>query len=214
MFNEEKSCRSNQKFKKGVVSIQQESLKGNNDEYAKESEGIIAKLQENIGRVKEQKEKEICDLRKAIEHHDKKILSLEEIMSKDGTKINELNIQLREQQNHLLNKAKEKDEVEQNLKFVETKLQILSSNEKDILEEMGKLRRERDELKEEVEKNKSEAEKHEEAMSNLKEQLEAQLGHVEVKNFYYNIPFLFVVLSNVSLSGMLKNCVICKSCRN
>ena len=125
-------------------------------------------------------------------------------MTKDGNKnetIIQLNIQLRKLQNHLLEKTKEKDEVKENLKFVEAECQIMKSNEKKILAEMGKLMEERDKLKEEVEKKKTEAEKNEEVISNLKEQLEAQLGHVEVKNFYYIIPFLFVVLSSVSLSG-------------
>ena len=171
----------------------------------------VTKLENNLKELKaelRQKERELNKLQDNI-----KQLTESKVDNKNET-INELNIQLREQQNHLLNKTKEKDEVEENLKFVEGELQILSSKEKEILEEMEKLRKERDELKEEVEKRKSEAEKNEEAISNLNELLETQRGHVEVKNFYHNMPFLFLVLSNVSFSGMLNNCVICKSCRN
>ncbi|CAB4013651.1 kinesin KIF20B isoform X1, partial [Paramuricea clavata] len=68
-----------------VLSLEKvkESLRRKDDGSAKESNEIIAKLEEDIGRVKGQKEKEISDLRKAIEHRDKKILSLEEIMAKN-----------------------------------------------------------------------------------------------------------------------------------
>ena len=356
------------------LSLREESLKRKNDaESAKVSDEILAKLEEDMSRIKEQKEKEVGDLRKVIEHRDKKILSLEEIMaknekllaemdthaeelrkkdsditalreeinklassqgeechslreelksrdeqlemlerslkdckvelkskntqlmavkkvqgtrpstptksrqnnlvkqlekrleestaaldkknsqlisknnaiaklentlkelradlrrkeremselqdnikqlteSKEGDKndtINELNIQLREQQNNLLNKTKEKDEVEENLRFVEGELQILSSKEKETLEEMRKLTKERDELKDEVQKLKSEVEKHEKAECSLNKQLETQAGlakqhecQIEVRNFYliYNMPFVF--FGDVSFSRM------------
>ena len=68
-----------------VLSLEKaaESLSRNVDGSAKESNDIVTKLEDELSKVKEQKGKEISDLRRGIEHRDKKILSLEEIMAKN-----------------------------------------------------------------------------------------------------------------------------------
>jgi chromosome segregation ATPase len=65
-----------------VLSLEKmaESLKGKDNDGDHET---IGRLEEEMSRVKEQKEKEISELRDVIEHRDKKILSLKEIMAKN-----------------------------------------------------------------------------------------------------------------------------------
>ena len=136
----------------------------------------IVKLESNLKELRADlslKEQELNELK---ETKTSKALEGNKIVT-----IDELNAQLKEQQCDLLNKTKEKEEVEENLKFVEGELQILSSKEKETQEEIKKLTKERDEMKDDVQRWMMKVKNHEEVEGNLSKKLETHVMLVEEK---------------------------------